>query len=359
MKKGFQSFIEGIEELKTYLETSQIEEKLTKLLLQRQIILETQEKQILNEIAAKQTFRKRYLYSVAIVSLYGLLEQLVDVLIETYINQIACSVDSYQDMPQKIKENHVSFSMDLIRAINRDNYRKNTTEEDIIANLHSCLSKQRSFRMNGAAFIIHSGNITLDKIEKYMTSIGIDSYLRKALLTDELQTFFKTSQPERDISNVADQKLKELIRPIDELVDRRNHVSHGVVDSIESVDLLKERCSIVSAFGGALYNIMIQELLKYIIKQDSVIKLGKAINVYNNSIVCFDTSHCDIKIGTSLAAATEDSRQPFRFGHIKTLEVDGKRYQEIVSTHPVKFGAEVSFKANIKYDYYILPDGLV
>ena len=285
MKASVQTFKAGVEELLTFLTSSEHETELTGILIQRQDSLDNAEKQLLSKIAASRTDRKRYVYAVTIVSLYGLLERFVDTLIEAFIARIAGAVSSYDKMPTKIQDNHIPMSLALVKAIGEERHRTGMTQKEVIANLHSCLTGDENFRVNGSAFVLHRGNISLTRITEFLSSVGIDTHFRRVTLTPDLLNLFRERE-ERDISKVGDPELKALLQPIDDLVERRNQVSHGVIniDDIESIDLLKERCRFVAAYGGAVYTVLVQEALKYQIDRANVQRLGKPIKVFNNSI---------------------------------------------------------------------------
>ena len=361
MKASVQTFKAGVEELLTFLTSSEHETELTGILIQRQDSLDDAEKQLLSKIAAARTDRKRYVYAVTIVSLYGLLERFVDTLIEAFIASIAGAVSSYDKMPTKIQDNHIPMSLALVKAIGEERHRTGMTQEEVIANLHSCLTGDENFRVNGSAFVLHRGNISLTRITEFLSSVGIDTHFRRVTLTPDLLNFFRAREPERDIRNVADQELQTLLQPINDLVERRNQVSHGVIniDDIESIDLLKERCRFVAAYGGAVYTVIVQEALKYQIDRANVLRLGKPIEVFNNSIVCFETNNAHIAVGNTIAAATDNPLEPFRYSEILSLQIDGKSISEIVASQPTKFGAKVSFRASENYDYYVLQDGVI
>ena len=353
MKTSVQTVKAGVDELLTFLSSTEHETALTGLLLQRRGILNAHENTLLSQISEARTDRKRYIYTVSIISLYGLLERFVDNLIEAFIACIANSVSSFAEMPANIQENHIPMSIALVKAIGEDRHRTAITQKEAIDNLHSCLSGDKNFRVNGAAFVLHRGNITLAKITEFLTSIGIDAHLRRITLAPEFISFFQ--EKERDIHKVADSDLHALLQPINDLVDRRNQVSHGVIDDIESVDLLKERCHFITAYSAALYNVMTQEVLKYRIKHPDVQFLGKPIVVHNNSIVCFESNNCHIATGNIMVASTSDTMEPFRYGQIHSLQIEDQPLEEITISQPTKFGAKVSFSAKDHYEYYILP----
>ena len=364
MKTCIQTFEAGVKTLLEFLNTIEQESKLTSLLLQRQNVLENQEKQLLSKISEVGTNKKQYIYSVTIVSLYGLLERFIDTLIEEFVDRIATLVNSYGEMPEAIQKKHIPMSLELVKVVKEDRY-GSLTQETVIANLHSCLSGEKNFRVNGAAFVLHRGNITLDKITEYLTNVGIHPHLRRVTSADEFLKYFQKKEPERNIAKMSDQDWIALLEPINDLVERRNQVSHGVIniDDLESIELLKDRCRFVEVYGGALYNVILQEVLKaQIANGTSVKKLDKPINIYNNSIICFETIvNKPISINDILVAETSNNLCPIFYSPIESLQINNEPLETIPvnNKNTTQFAAKVSFKGTDNYNYYLLEAGTI
>ncbi len=361
MRACVQTIRVGIDDLKSYLSNAESESELIRLLLRnsRLPLLEDQERQLLTQIAAARTDRKRYLYCVAVVSLYGLLERFVDSLVEAFVARVSCMVGTYEKMPGAIRNNHVSLSLELVKALTEDRHREALTPTAVIANLHSCLSGAEAFQVNGAAFVLHRGNISLRRVTTFLSSVGIDGHLRRVTHTRGFMEFSRAREPERDVRSVADPDLHGLLQPIDDLVERRNQVAHGVIDDIESVELLKERCQFVATYAAALYDVFAQEVLRYEVERPTAQRLGKPLAVFNRQIVCFESSQCTIAVGNVLVAATGKSMEPFRHGAILSLEVDHVRYGELAISQPTQFGVLVPYRARPEYEYFLLPSDIV
>jgi hypothetical protein len=361
MKASIQTFRAGIGELSEFLTSTEHQTELIGLLLQRENGLDARERQLVSNIALARTDRKRYVYTVAIVSLYGLLEQFIDTCVEAFIVRIARSVKSYEAMPEAVRRNHVFLSTDLLKAISEERGRRSLTVEGVIANLHSCLSGAPNFRINGSAFVLHRGNVTLSRITSYLASVGVDTHLRKVSQSAEFVEYFRNVAPERSILAAADQELPAIFDPIDDLVSRRNQVSHGSIsiDDIESTELLKERCRFVTAYCGALYEVLVLEALRYQVAHSAVQRLGRPIAVYDNSIVCFESGAFQIAVGSIVAAETGNNVQPFRYGPISSLQIDGQPVDQLLPTDNRRFGARVPFRAGEEFEYYVLPEDCV
>lgn len=78
MKPALADFNAGIDQLVVFLQRAEQEQELLALLNDRKHELPVREGELLDGLVATSTNAKQYIHAVAIVSLYGLLERLVD-----------------------------------------------------------------------------------------------------------------------------------------------------------------------------------------------------------------------------------------------------------------------------------------
>ncbi|MCO6415142.1 hypothetical protein JYK14_02990 [Siccirubricoccus sp. KC 17139] len=359
MKVALQSFLAGTTELERFLDSSAKEAALLSLLLpeERRGQMEREERALLDHLAGAVTDRRRYIYAVAIVSLYGLLERYIDGLIADYIERFSSLVPSFGDMPEAIRKNHFDLSIELARLAADDRYRLDLRKEEIIMNLHGCLSGAVPFQLNSAAFAIHRGNVNLQRIGDFLSRLGVAPHLPKVFRACTMQTYLRSRDPDRDYSRISDSDLEAVLQPIDDLVARRNEVSHGVVnvDNLESIDLLHERCRFVAAYGTSLHEVLMQEVIERQIGLPDATALGRALKVFNRTIVCFKHSQCRIKVGDILVARTGDPIMPFRFAPIDSIQIDGENRDEITLTEDTQFAMKTSLRASESFEYVVLP----
>lgn len=356
MKAAVDTFHSGLSDLTAFLRNAERESSLAALLLndERFASLTATEQGILSEISKAATGKRQYLYAVSIVGLYGLLERFVDRVLEAYIEKLCLTVPGYDQLPEAIRKNHLPVSIELLKAINEDRYRGDAQVAGVIANLHSCMTANGGFRINGGAFVLHRGNIKLDKIRGFLTSLGIDGSNRRLLTMPSFDSFFSASDPPRDVHSLPDQDLNSLLSPINALVDRRNEIAHGFVDDIESVDLLLSRCDFLTAFVKALHERLHIELIPYEVASNGTQDLGKPIATYGGKVACFESATCQIAVGDSIVAATEDSLMPYRWGKVLNLQVDHVRQEKLHLSELTKFGIEVTFKVRDNHRFYLL-----
>ena len=319
-------------------------------------MLTNDENVLLAQVASAATSKKQYVYAVTIIVLYGLLERLVDSIVETYINIISGLVDRYETLPEGIKKNHVALSIELLKAVVEERHKGDLTTTEIVANLHSCLSGDAAFRVNAPAFILHRGNITLKRTRTFLTALGVEAQARRILIMPTFVRRFAAADPPLDIENFPDADLERLLAPIDDLVDRRNLVAHGIIDDIETVDLLNERCRFVGTFAEALYELLQQELLAVEVAHRPSYALGRPVKVFNDHVVCFEAQNCKIAVGDRIVAATGDKLVPFRWSAVIRLEVNRTPYQSLNITSTTQFGVQVGFSARINHEYFLLPE---
>ncbi len=355
MKTARAVFLTGLEQIGSFLDRWDHEQALIALLNDRRTTLQPHVIDRLQAVLETSTNAKQYVYAVAIVSLYGLIERLVDSLVSRYILSLAEFGSRYDQLPEAVTNKHFRKSWDLADAIERGTYYGNLTPSQIIANLHSCFSGATSYTLNGEAFSFHRGNVSLARMQDMLTGIGVKPLWRRLSLTPAFLNFQAQIDPERDIRSIADGDLEGLFAPIEDLVQRRNGISHGMleVDQIEAVDLLRSRVEFVRAFGASLFELLDQDRLKYAADVGVALRLGQPIAVYNHRIVCFEAD-CGIAVGDQILALTGEEREPVRTGEVLTLQVNNVDQQAIDAGQRVQFGVGIDFRANESHNYFVL-----
>lgn len=356
MKDSIDTFLLGLNDLREFLRNAKRETALTALMLRepRFSSVSEDEQCLITAISKAGTEKRRYLYAVAIIGLYGLLERYMDSVLERYITLLSKSVSHYDQLPESVRKNHLPASLELLKAINDETYHGDADAISVIANLHSCLSTPSTFRLNGDAFVFHRGNISLDKIRGFFGSLGVMSPIRRLSLMPAFEKFFSESEPPRYPQSVSDDDLNLMLSPINDLVDRRNAIAHGVVDDIESVNLLLSRGDFLLAFVQAVHELLQHELLPFEIAAPEVQALGQPIDVFDGKIVCFESSTCRLAVGDRIVAQTGDSLMPFRAGEVLDIQVNHVSYNQLQPTEATKFCVKISFKARNNHSFFVL-----
>lgn len=356
MKSSIADFHAGIDQLLVFLETTACDHELVAGLRERYDGLSSREQELVSQLVTAARDTKQYIYSVAIVSLYGLLERVVDSLISGFAIRLGQISALFTGLPDAIVKNHLPYSLALANALINDRFRTDSTHQQVIANLHSCLSAEKDYKLNGNAFSLHRGNVNLGRITEMLNGVGVQHHLRALARTSAFSEYCERLELSPSEHSPRGDELALIFEPIDDLVDRRNRVSHGVLqlDNIESIDLLKDRCVFVRAYGAALFELLQKHVFKYAAENGVAQSLGRPIQVHNNEIVCFEGAF-RIGVGDHIFCVMDDLLTPVRAGTVKSLQIKHVDMQQIDSQDPIQFAAKVGFYADDRYAYYSLP----
>lgn len=248
-----------------------------------------------------------YHYRACIVSLYGLLERFVESLLAEYVSEVARISPSYDDLPEKIRENHFLLSLEVLNRHSSQKYQKTVDQASMVSALHSCFSKDDSFRLNDSAFSFHTANFKNDVVRQSFLKVGVSlENLNKAgFLVDAMQDRF------------PDENNPFFV--IDDLAERRNEVAHGGASDFLSVDIIKDYVDVVEAYVKSL----VVEARSSIVRQAIGIHgnaLGKPDKVFMSEIAGYYSVGIDLRLGDLVAVI--DSKKSVRLGRIKSIQVD-------------------------------------
>lgn len=305
--------------------------------------------------------KKVFDYKLTVLILYGAFENYIESIISQYILKLNGSVDSFLKLPGQIQARHTELSAKLISYIcaGYSKYEQIDTA-DVVKSLYSCCATPQNYQLNAVAFTHHSSNLRINTIRELFAGIGISaidiSISNSPVLLDHLQKV----NPEFCIISESQNNVlhcEKCFHPLNDLVERRNDIAHGVDDAddnILSIDVLIEYADYIIALSNAIYSIVLEEYAKTIIlaQGKNSVCLGRPIKVFNNCIVCFNNHYNKISVGDTIAGVNRNKK--VRAGHIESLQIDKNPADYISPEVSINFGARVNFHASGKYNYYII-----
>jgi hypothetical protein len=276
-------------------------------------------------------------------------EQYVEELIIAYLLDLEHTIPNFDDMPEKIKETHTELSAHLLLNSQLDKYRDRCNVSDVVQRMHLCVNAE-NFRLNTLAFIDHKSNFRIDSLNQFFASIGISGISGLVKKVPELEKYISNRFPEGDIDRMPD---KIIFEDLNDLVWRRNMVSHGWPDDTLSVDMMKERLEFVKVLGQSLYDVLRQSVLPHIVKYCGH-SLSKPIAVYNNTIACFKIMSGSISDGDKMISRSLNGR--YCEGKIQELQVDGVRKLKVSAPPDIDVACRLNFKAKDNWDYFLIKE---
>jgi hypothetical protein len=285
-------------------------------------------------------FRKIVNYNAIVVMLYGYLERYVESVAKEYLEGLVRLTDSYNELPEKIKENHFSKSIELSQNIKRYDKYSNITEKIIIKRLYSFYLEEPKYQLNIEAYTHHTANFKSDTINQFFQNLGIEN-----VNNDVMQN-----------KSISQSNLK--LSRLDDLAVRRNEIAHGVETSeILEIKYFKEYyLEFVESYIIALNCVLSDKLIPYELKNGVVLK--EKIKIIDNSILCLDIENMDIdsiiKTRDRVLSKTINKDQ-YRQGRIISIQENNETIQEVkVDGKSKKIGIKVDFKIKDNQEFYLI-----
>ncbi|MEG4229276.1 MAE_28990/MAE_18760 family HEPN-like nuclease [Microcoleus sp. N9_B2] len=286
-------------------------------------------------------------YKAAIISLYGLLEQYVETWVKEYLDSLSSLVPEYNQIDEKIRDNHFELSLKLIDIIiNRELAKyKNLTKEEVLRKLNHCIVNLTNYQINTEAFVLSSGNLKHNKIVELFKPLNVD--LNTELIKNESLNREIGLAP-NDISN----KEKDILYyKINDLVERRNQIAHGseILD-ILNISELEPYIQFLELYCQAIF----ETLFEKFIKQESIHSfknIEKVVKIFCSQILAFEIENYTIEVGDMLIIKTTDGR--FYKKPILDIELDKIKYQKLTISEKKNIAVRVDHKIKETQTFYI------
>ncbi len=278
-----------------------------------------------------RTEKRRFEHRAVIISLYGILENHINIWVQEHINNIPLILKDDSLLSTKILESNFNLSIELVSTLfkqrNNPKY-ENISKEDIVKKLNS-----DEFELNSEAFISSSGNLTHQKIIELLAPLEIDTK--------------KINQH----SIVKNNKSN-----IDTLISFRNEISHGTkIDNI--ITEFSEYIDSLEVYGQAIFSIIKDKEKEYHIKYEmkySFEQIKVIYKVIDNSILLFELVNNNISIGDFIIIKTKDNNLHKK--QIVSIQIEGSEKNIFTTTDKVNIGIGIETdELNIKYNqtFYI------
>lgn len=352
MSGALQVYCKGIDELLSFITGIELERRLLAASTNNPPMSETE--RIADDIRMNSgtgSMKKRLDYNTVIVTLYGLFEQLVEGLISEYSTSLSKSSPTYQDLPEKLQKAHSDMSVELLPRLEHSRYKGRIQINQVIANMHSCLSSNSDFVLNLEALQQHSANFRSDVLGQLFQRLGIEQVLQKLPRYEPFSSYLESNL---GLQKGIQVKTEIAYEQLDDLADRRNDVAHGVNTDILSIALLRERIDYLTALVRSLACLVDEESVGFHASLRGK-PLGKPILVHNHEIVCIELRNQGLKQGDLLVMIDCSWPNPCIYGPILEVQVNSVTHEYVPPAASVKVGCRVGFRAKQNSRYILIP----
>lgn len=196
-----------------------------------------------DKIIEKWTNERIFNYRSNIISLYGCFEQFIESSVKEYVNELLKVCSNFMDLDNSIKNEYIEKWKALHGKLHYNKYQE-ITPIYMIESLYRSMIENKN-EVIAECFLQNGGNYKHEEIMKVFSNLGFHDIRSCLKHYEPLASFFSKN----GFDNYA---------TIDELVERRNEIAHGV----NSNNLVSE--SIVLDYIGYIekYALSITEYLK-------------------------------------------------------------------------------------------------
>lgn len=294
-----------------------------------------------------RTDQRVFEYKAAIISLYGLLEQYVENWIKEYLDSLSRLVPQYNQIDEKIRNNHFELSLKLIDILISREFAKyqHLKKEEVLRKLNNCMFTPINYQINTEAFVLSSGNLKHNKIVDLFKLLNVD-------LNSEL---IKSESLNKEIglqSNQISNTDKDILyNKINDLVERRNQIAHGseILD-ILGISGLEPYIQFLEVYCQTIF----ETLFEKFIKQESIHsfqKIEKVVKIFRSQILAFEIDNYTIEVGDMLIVETIEGR--FYKKPILNIQLDKVTHQKLTISEKTNISVCVDFKIKENQTFYI------
>jgi len=294
-----------------------------------------------------RTDKRVFEYKAAIISLYGLLEKYIETWIKEYLGSLSNLVPNYNELDEKIRNNHFELSLKLINTIiSRESAKyQRLTKEEVLRKLNTCLVSPTNYQINTEGFVLLSGNLKHNKIVDLFKPLNVDlncELIKHESLNREI------GLPPDDISK----KEKDILYyKINDLVERRNQIAHGSETlDILGISGLEPYIQFLEVYCQAIFETLFEEF----IKQESIYtfqKIEKVVQIFASKILGFEIENYTIKVGDLLIIETAEGR--FYKKPILEIQLNNITHQELTISEKINISVRVEPKIKDNQTFYI------
>jgi len=203
--------------------------------------------------------KKLFEYKAIIISLYGLLEKYIELWIQAYLTRLSNFI-TYNQLNESFKNKHFDLSMKLINVVIEGRQAKysHIKKEDILKKLNTCIENTQPYNLNVEAFTMQSGNLTHSRIEEIFKTIDITNLKKELLKNSQLVTLIGISS-----TQFSNTESNVLFAKINELVERRNRISHGAkIDDLLDLSALEPYIEFLEKYCIAILRVLEEKDIK-------------------------------------------------------------------------------------------------
>lgn len=218
----------------------------------------------------KQVVETPIQYNAVIISIYGCFEQYIDNVFNEYCLAIYGVIDNYDNLPEKMKEKHIKKLGDFLS--NPQRYKNcELTDKQAVKNAVAAFNNPKEgFGNNQKLILSHGSNLKIEQILELANDLGIKNFENSIVSNYLFKSYFFKREifNEETYNRLMSNGSKPLFEMLDRLVEERNNVAHGWVETrIKLSDIASEYIDYMECLAESILEALIT-LLRSVLQTD-------------------------------------------------------------------------------------------
>lgn len=321
MDYALNKFRGKIEFIKKQLHSQGLANELRSFLLEKELGVEEEAR--LKGILDNKTDEKIYQYTANIISLYGGLESFVETIAEEYLKSLSALFPSYEKLKRATGiSDYMSQGVSLLSHA-EERKLKELPKKDVLKGLYKAVVNDDSTALQSEAFIdVGGGNYKHSTIMKCFSRMGVSEMQDKLKNYEPLSCYI--------VENSLDTS-SNFYTKIDDLVERRNELSHGS-ENLELLDAepFAEYLAFLSIYTETINNYLNNKLKHY----GWGLLDGEVIEprVYSNNVIMLKAENAAVGTrfakGQKIMLLRDGKYYDGKIENIHVGDVDYERYEK-------------------------------
>lgn len=218
------------------------------------------------------TALQRSAFSGAVISLYGHLEQFVELLATNTAERFAELARTYDDLPAQFVSHHTPLTLEVLNSIQSGRYAGTFVQRDLVAGLQHALERYAPVRVNAGVYAQHTANFRAETVRQVFERLGVS---------------LKKLDQDTGLCNAMHRLFPgegNMFYVVDDLAQRRNEVAHGADFDALSFGLTRAYIDMIAEYGKALVAHVASAITQFAVKQKGL-ELGRPDRLFHHGSV--------------------------------------------------------------------------
>ncbi|WP_163921848.1 MAE_28990/MAE_18760 family HEPN-like nuclease [Photobacterium sp. Alg240-V54] len=229
------------------------------------------------------------IFSIAssVTRLYAVYESYIETILSDYLDSIADLV-VFSDLSDGFRTEYRLGISHILSRIDQGRY-KHLNHEDIVNRYHTALNGGQPYQFVTDALVRHEQNLRFNIINNLFSKLGLDNFDSWSSKHPLMAVFFE-----------SDSVTKEMIEnEIKTFVELRNDGSHGEIDDLIDIEIMKSYCQFIISFLEVIRQFVSKNLIDLMVDKGLIIKLGKVTESFGQNGAFILTAKKDTLISVS------------------------------------------------------------